>query len=123
MQSKLAQTTYMKSLSFILKDYPISVNSMWTKYPLWTDAIEKRGIGDKERCMHPSIMSEMVEKIITTENPKTFKGNELFDEIYLKDKNINLNAFKMGNELEINEKQMRKIKTKWEANKKQLKNR
>ena len=60
--------------------------------------------------MHPSIMSEMVEKIITTENPNTFKGNELFDEIYLKDKNINLNTFKMGNELEyLDEMFMKKL--------------
>jgi len=110
MQSKLAQTTYMKSLSFILNDYPISVNSMWTKYPLWTDAIEKRSIGEKEKCMHPAIISEMVEKIITTENPNTFKGNELFDKTYLKKKNINVKKFQMGKDLEyLDEMFMKKL--------------
>lgn len=100
MQSKLAQTTYMKSVSYLLRDKPISVNSIWTYFPLWTDAIRLRGVGRREQCMHPSIMASMIEQIIHEENPTTFKGHELIDKHYLPEKNINLSTFQLGAELE-----------------------
>ena len=100
MQSKLAQTTYMKSLSYLLRDKPISVNSIWTHFPLWTDAIRLRRVGRREQCMHPSIMTSMIEQIIFEENPSTFKGHELMDKQYLPEKNINLSTFQLGDDLE-----------------------
>ena len=96
MQSKLAQTSYMKSLSYVVRYKNISVNSMWTDFPLWTDAISKRNIGKKEECVDPNIMAEVVEQILFAENPKTFKGNELIDKNYLSQKGIPVEKFYLG---------------------------
>lgn len=92
MQSKLAQTSYMKSLAHTLKSSPISVNSIWTKFPLWTDAIRVRKMGDVSQCVHPSIMSRVLQEVLQ-EDPVSFKGNELVDATYLCEKNIPLNEF------------------------------
>ena len=101
MQSKLAQTTYMKSISHIVNQRPISVNSIWTKYPLWTNAIEHRKIGTVEQCMRPDILSKMVEVIVTKEDPTTFKGNELLDSTYLPKHGIDLQSFQCGENVEL----------------------
>lgn len=95
-QSKLGQTTYMKSLAHIVHDKNISCNSIWTNYPLWTDAIKLRNVGTKEQCVHPSILSRVVEEIIWNEDPKIFKGNEIIDDTYLKSKNIDIENFFLG---------------------------
>jgi short-subunit dehydrogenase len=93
LQSKYSQTTYMKSLSHILKEKDISVNSIWTDYPLWTDAIRKRKIGNQNDCAHPSIIADMILEVMDKEDPKVFKGNELIDRKYLLKKNIDLNKY------------------------------
>ena len=90
MQSKLAQTTYMKSLSYILRNKNISCNSIWTKFPLWTDAIKMRNIGKKDSCVDPVILADVVDEIIYNEDPKYFKGNNILDYEYLKKKKINI---------------------------------
>lgn len=95
-QSKLGQTTYMKSVSHIVQHKNISCNSIWTNYPLWTDAIKLRNVGAKEQCVDPSILSRVVEEIIWKENPKTFKGNEIMDESYLQSKNIDTHQYFLG---------------------------
>ena len=100
MQSKLSQTTYMKSIAHIVGEKPISVNSFWTHYPLWTDALRMRKIGTKENCMHPKILAKVVENVIFHENPETFKGNELVDREYLKSKNIPLLPFELGSDIQ-----------------------
>lgn len=99
MQSKLAQTTYMKSLSKILENTNINCNSIWTNYPLWTDAIKLRNVGKEINCVHPSILSKVVEEIIFNENAKTFKGHEIIDEYYLKSKNIDPKLYYLGNDI------------------------
>lgn len=99
MQSKLAQTTYMKSLSKILEKTNISCNSIWTNYPLWTDAIKLRNVGKEINCVHPSILSKVVEEIIFNENANTFKGHEIIDEFYLKSKNIDPKLYYLGNDI------------------------
>lgn len=100
MQSKLAQTTYMKSLAHILQDKPISVNSFWTAYPLWTSALKLRNIGSRDICMHPKILARVVEEVIFHEHPNFFKGNQLIDQEYLTRKKIDLNQFKLGDHVE-----------------------
>ena len=96
MQSKLAQTTYMKSMANILKHENISCNSVWTKYPLWTDALRLRNIGEKSECVDPQIMVRVVEEILFHENPLTFKGNEIMDDSYLLSKGIDTRTFFFG---------------------------
>lgn len=91
MQTKLAQTTFMHSLAYSLKDTNIAVNSFWTQFPILTEAITYRGVGKSEDCMHPKIIADMVEKMVLHESPKTFKGNEILDASYLT--NISRYAF------------------------------
>ena len=93
LQSKYAQTTYMKSLSQILSRKEIGVNSIWTKYPLWTDAIEKRKMGEKNQCVHPKIIADILFDIIEKEDPLFFKGNEIIDDDYLKKKEIDIKPY------------------------------
>jgi len=100
MQSKLSQTTYMKSIAHIVQSKPISVNSFWTAFPLWTDALQLRNIGRKENCMHPEILAKVVEHVIFKENPETFKGHELIDKEYLTKHNISLKPFELGTDVQ-----------------------
>lgn len=99
MQSKLAQTTYMKSLSYLFQGKKLAINSIWTNFPLWTDAISKRDICKEENCMHPAIISKLVEEIIRREDTVTFKGNEIIDKEYFQEKGIDIHDYKMGNKL------------------------
>lgn len=99
-QSKLGQTTFMKSVSHIVQDKNISCNSIWTNYPLWTDAIKLRNVGAKEQCVDPSILSRVVEEIIWKEDPKIFKGNEIIDEYYLRSKNIQTSQYFLGDRVQ-----------------------
>jgi short-subunit dehydrogenase len=92
MQTKLAQTTFMHSLAYSLKDTDISVNSFWTNFPIYTDAISHRNVTEKENCMSPKIIADMVEKMVLNEDPKTFRGNEILDVNYLQ----NTSRYKLG---------------------------
>ncbi len=96
MQSKLAQTTYMKSMARVLRYHNISCNSVWTKYPLWTDALRLRNIGSREECVDPRIMVHVIEEILFHENPLTFKGNELIDDSYLRTKGVDTSNYFLG---------------------------
>jgi len=102
-QTKMAQTFYMKTMASVFKDENISVNSFWTNYPLWTDAIKKRNIGKIENCVHPSILAEVVEHILN-ENPLFFKGNEIIDEDFLLNRNVDLKTFTLGNKTQYLDK-------------------
>ena len=77
----------------ITKEKEISVNGIWTDYPLWTDAIRKRNIGNRNNCAHPSIIADMILEVIDKEDPTQFKGNELIDKEYLTKKNIDINRY------------------------------
>ena len=99
MQSKLAQTTFMKSIANmgIIKKSNIGVAGFWTRYGLHTDALTHRQIGKKEICMDPSIVSEMV-SLLLEENPSTINGKVFYDHEYLLSKQVDLNKFKLGGE-------------------------
>jgi len=92
MQTKLAQTTLMHSLAYRLKNTRIGVNSFWTKFPIYTDAISHRNVGRKEECMSPNIIAEMIERMVLLEDPSTFSGKEILDADYLRD----VSAYKLG---------------------------
>jgi citronellol/citronellal dehydrogenase len=97
MQTKIAQTFYMKTMASILENKNISVNSFWTNYPLWTDALKKRNIGKIDNCVDPAILATVVECILQ-ENPLTFKGNEIIDESFLINNNIDVKAYALGHQ-------------------------
>jgi short-subunit dehydrogenase len=99
MQSKLAQTTFMKSLanSIPYEHHNILVSSFWTNYPLLTDAIIKRKIGKEEDCMHPKILADTVKEIvINTENRIIYNGKEIIDEEFLIHNNKDLSLYQMS---------------------------
>ena len=99
MQTKLAQTTFMYSLADMLtKSRPqsgIVVSGFWTDYPIWTDALKYRQIGQKENCMSPSIISATVEQMLE-DKPANIHGNVMIDHDYLKSKKIDPNRWAYG---------------------------
>ena len=97
MQSKLAQTTFMKSLANTYKD--ILIASFWTQYPLATDAVIKRGIGLKEQCMCPSILAATIELMIFNDVRYDTHGSEILDGIFLSDHDVDLRKFKLGDDI------------------------
>lgn len=111
MQTKLAQTTFMKSLAHSLIDEKnnnkntetnILVSSFWTNYPLLTDAILKNGVGSEEDCMHPSILAKTVEELLfNTPNREDYIGSEIIDKTFLEEKNIDITNFKINNNKNI----------------------
>ena len=100
MQTKLAQTTFMHSLSNLHLSSDVLVSSFWTKYPLMTDAIISRGIGGIEECMHPSILSRTIEELLfNTANRVYYNGKVILDDDFLKNQNIDVNQYKMGKDV------------------------
>ena len=102
MQTKLAQTTFMFSLANMMtKIQPrtgipvcpgIRVAGFWTDYPIWTDALKHRKIGQKENCMSPAIIGKTVE-LMLEDKPENIHGNVMIDHDYLKDrKSTRLNS-------------------------------
>ena len=103
MQTKLAQTTFMYSLADMLtKSRPqsgIVVSGFWTDYPIWTDALKYRNIGQKENCMDPGIIAKTVECMLE-DSAMNFHGNVMIDHDYLKSKKIDPNQWSLGNRLQ-----------------------
>ncbi len=100
MQTKLAQTTFMKSLANmnVVKKSNIKVAGFWTRYGLHTDALTYRQIGKKENCMDPSIISKMVELLL--EEPQSKINGKVFNDYeYLTSKGVDLNQFKLGDDV------------------------
>jgi len=100
MQTKLAQTTFMRSLANTRAGTDILVAGFWTNYPLMTDAIIARGIGTKEECMHPSILARTVDELLFNtiyyEELTQYNGEVVIDELFLKNQKINTEKYKMG---------------------------
>tara|TARA_B100001094_G_scaffold198553_1_gene192641 strand:+ start:285 stop:1181 length:897 start_codon:yes stop_codon:yes gene_type:complete len=111
MQTKLAQTTFMKSLAHSISkkqntnintDLDILVSSFWTNYPLLTDAILKNGVGSEEDCMHPSILSKTVEELLfNTKNRQDYIGREIIDKTFLEQQNVDITPFKISKKKDI----------------------
>ena len=100
MQTKLAQTTLMKSLSNSNLNNNALVCGFWTNYPLSTDAIISRNIGKIENCMSPTILSKLLEELIfNTKNNTYYNGKVIIDKDFLESKNISLKQFEMGNDV------------------------
>jgi len=100
MQTKLAQTTLMKSLSNSNLNNNALVCGFWTNYPLSTNAIISRNIGKIENCMSPTILSKVLEELIFNTNNNThYNGKVIIDKDFLESKNISLKQFEMGNDV------------------------
>ncbi len=100
MQSKLAQTTLMKSLANSNVNNNAIVCGFWTNYPLMTDAIIERKICTKDNCMHPSILSKTLEEILfNSKNKQVYNSKVVIDEDILNQRNISLDKYKLGNNI------------------------
>ena len=100
MQTKLAQTTLMKSLSNSNLNNNALICGFWTNYPLSTNAIISRNIGKIENCMSPTILSKVLEELIfNTTNNTYYNGKVIIDKDFLESKNISLKQFEMGNDV------------------------
>ena len=101
MQTKLAQTTFMYSLADMLTisrpQSNITVSGFWTDYPIWTDALKHRKIGQKENCMSPSIIGKTVE-LMLEDKPENIHGNVMIDHDYLISKKIDPNKWAYGSQ-------------------------
>ena len=100
MQTKLAQTTFMYSLAdMITNEYKtrpnIKVAGFWTDYPIYTDALIHRNIGQKENCMSPAIIGKTVE-LMLKDDAKDIHGNVIIDHDYLTSKGISLKQWAYG---------------------------
>ena len=101
MQTKLAQTTFMRSLAnSVPNESNVLVSSFWTNYPLKTDAILKRGIGSEADCMHPRILARTVEGIlfgdpVDPDKRRAHNGAQIVDKPFLESRNIDLTEFQM----------------------------
>lgn len=98
MQTKLAQTTFMRSIANMVKDTNIRVAGFWTNYPIYTDALTHRQIGKKENCMDPMIIAEFV-KLLLEDDPKKISGQVLIDSNYLPSNGVDPLNFALGNEI------------------------
>jgi short-subunit dehydrogenase len=97
MQSKLAQTTFMKSLAHSMPHGPL-VASFWTDFPLATDAIIKRGIGTRDQCVKAEIMGTTVEYMIWNSERNDVHGKEIVDAEFLPQMGIDPAWFKISEE-------------------------
>lgn len=95
MQTKLAQTTFMKSIANMTNKKNISIAGFWTKYPIYTDALTHRNIGTKENCMDPKIISKTVE-LLLKDDPNKIRGKVFYDHDYLLSNNVDLKQFALG---------------------------
>lgn len=100
MQSKLAQTTLMKSIANLSNNKNAIICGFWTNYPLLTDAILKKKIGKKEDCMHPYILAKTLEELIfNTSNPTQYNSKVIIDKNFLIERNINIDKYKIGDNI------------------------
>lgn len=97
MQTKLAQTTLMYSIADITTYISpnIKVSGFWTDFPIYTDALIHRKIGTKEECMSAGIIAKTVE-LMLEDDRANIHGNVMIDRYYLKEKNINVNQWALG---------------------------
>tara|TARA_B110000444_G_C18779301_1_gene566601 strand:+ start:558 stop:1406 length:849 start_codon:yes stop_codon:yes gene_type:complete len=100
MQSKLAQTTLMKSIANLNNNNNAIVCGFWTNYPLLTDAILNKNIAKKDNCMHPNIVAKTLEELIfNTPNPTQYNSKVIIDKDFLLKKKVDINKYKIGDNI------------------------
>ena len=91
MQSKLAQTTLMKSISNLNNNSIVS--SFWNYYPLSTDSF----ITNLDNCMNPSILSKTLEILLFhIKVPTYYNSKIIIDHDFLIDNGYDINTFKIN---------------------------
>lgn len=85
MISKWGMTLGALGLSEEYKGTGISANTLWPMTPIESYALINNNLGTKNNWRKPDIMVDCVLEILK-EDPKIFTGNQLIDEIYLRQK-------------------------------------
>jgi len=103
MQTKLAQTTFMRSLADMVDprrdgSSGVTVGGFWTDFPIYTDALVKRGIGQRENYMDPGIISKMV-GLMLEDQPYNIHGKVMVDRKYLLEKGVDPVKWSLGKNL------------------------
>lgn len=94
MQSKLAQTTLMKSISNANLNNNSIVSSFWNYYPLSTDSF----ITNLDNSMDPSILSKTLEILLFhIKVPTYYNSKIIIDHDFLIDNGYDINTFKINN--------------------------
>lgn len=88
MISKYGMTMTAMGISEEYKDRGISANTIWPSTAIETAAVINNNLGTKEMWRKPEIISDAIWEIVN-EDPKTFTGNQLIDEDYLRSKGYN----------------------------------
>lgn len=87
MISKLGMTITAIGIAEEFKNKGIAANTLWPLRPIESYALINHKLGEKKLWRKPDIISDSILEIIK-EDPYTFSGNQLIDEIYLQSKGI-----------------------------------
>ncbi len=85
--SKYAMTMSALGIAAEYNDYNIAANTIWPKKAIQSYATMNNNLGNVMQWRKPDIIADAILEIIN-EDPKTFSGNQLIDEEYLKQKGV-----------------------------------
>ena len=88
MISKLGMSITAHGIAQELKHSCVAANTLWPMTPIESYALINNNLGTKEHWRKADIISDTIMHILQ-EDPKTFTGNSLIDEDYLRTKGIN----------------------------------
>lgn len=85
MISKWGMTMTALGISEEYKNKGIAANTLWPYKPIKTHALINNNVGNEKMWRKPDILVDSVNEIIK-EDPNIFTGNQLIDELYLREK-------------------------------------
>jgi len=86
--SKLGMSITALGISQEFRGTGVAANTLWPMTPIESYALINNKLGNRKQWRKPEIISDSIMNILQ-EDPKTFTGNCLIDEIYLKTKGVN----------------------------------
>ena len=85
--SKYSMTMAALGIATEYNNYNIAANTIWPKKAIESHATINNKLGTKLQWRKPDIIADAILEIVN-EDPKTFTGNQLIDEEYLKTKGV-----------------------------------
>lgn len=87
MISKLGMSITAQGIAQEFGGTGVAANAIWPMTPIESYAVKNNNLGDEKQWRKPDIISDAIMKILA-EDPKTFTGNFLIDEQYLRKKGV-----------------------------------
>ena len=87
MISKYGMTMTAMGISEEYSEHGIAANTIWPATAIETAAVINNNLGTKKMWRKPEIISDAIWEIVN-ESSKTFTGNQLIDEDYLRTKGV-----------------------------------